>query len=73
MGMTRRQFTKVGLGAGATLAFGGVSAHPDPGILKKSIPSSGETIPVIGVGTNRYGVGDDAEKRAVLSEARPIP
>ena len=35
-------------------------------IIKKPIPSSGEEIPVIGIGTNRFDVGDDREALAML-------
>lgn len=35
-------------------------------IITKTIPSSGQKIPVIGIGTNRYGVGDDLEAQAGL-------
>ncbi len=41
-------------------------------LLTKAVPSSGEHIPVIGIGTNRYGVGNDTEAitplRAVLAK-----
>lgn len=70
MSITRRQFTQAGLGAGALLASGGhslVAAHHE--LLERPIPSSGETIPIVGVGTNRYGVGDDAATRQPLKES----
>ena len=35
-------------------------------MLRKPIPSSGEEIPIVGVGTNRYGVGNDQELRKPL-------
>jgi len=59
-GMTRREALKVGAVAGAGLAFGRVPAFAgtaDPMIadlISKPIPSSGELIPVIGIGTARY-------------------
>lgn len=69
MQFTRRQFTKLSIGSGAALALGPVPALADENLMLKAIPASGEKIPVIGVGTNRYGVGNDAEKRAALREA----
>jgi aryl-alcohol dehydrogenase-like predicted oxidoreductase len=70
MTITRREFSKVGLGAITLAALGGGRALAEPELLiKKAIPSSGETVPIIGLGTNRYGVGNDAEKRAVLRAA----
>ena len=38
-------------------------------VIKRVVPSSGEAIPVIGVGTNRYGVGNDQSARAPLKAA----
>lgn len=35
-------------------------------LIHKPIPSSGEEIPIIGIGTNRYGVGDDPQQLALL-------
>ncbi len=70
MKISRREFNKAGLGAMtlATLGGGTALAGQDE-LIKKAIPSSGEMLPIIGLGTNRYGVGDDAEKRAVLRAA----
>lgn len=39
-----------------------------PSLITKAIHSSGEQVPVIGIGTNRYGVGDDPEAQAPLKE-----
>ncbi len=65
--LTRRDFTKLGLGTAAITAAGGLPALADSHeLLKRAIPSSGETLPVIGLGTNRYGVGDDAAAREPL-------
>ena len=38
-------------------------------MIKKAIPSSGELIPIIGLGTNRYGVDESAASRAPLRAA----
>jgi aryl-alcohol dehydrogenase-like predicted oxidoreductase len=70
MKVTRRDFNKAGLGALSLAALGSGTALAGPkDLIRKVIPSSGEQVPVIGLGTNRYGVGDDAAKRAVLRAA----
>jgi len=70
MSITRRDFNKAGLGAMSLAALGGGSALAGPEhLIKKAIPSSGEMVPVIGLGTNRYGVGDDIAKRKLLKAA----
>lgn len=70
MPFSRRDFTKAGLAAAALSGTGLPSltlAGTD--LIQRAIPSSGETIPIIGAGTNRYGVGDDAELRKPLRAA----
>jgi len=70
MRISRREFNKAGLGAMTLAAFsGGTALAGQDELIKKAIPSTGELLPIIGLGTNRYGVGDDAEKRAVLRAA----
>ena len=70
MKITRRDFNKAGLGALSLAGMGGGAALAGPEhLIRKPIPASGETVPVIGLGTNRYGVGDDADKRALLRAA----
>jgi aryl-alcohol dehydrogenase-like predicted oxidoreductase len=70
MTISRRQFNKLGLGAITLATFGGGTALADKKeLIRKAIPSTGEMLPIIGLGTNRYGVGDDPEKRAVLRAA----
>ncbi len=65
----RRDFTKTALAAAGLVAAGAPSALAGPAsIIKRKIPSSGEAIPVIGLGTNRYGVGVSPEARAPLRE-----
>jgi aryl-alcohol dehydrogenase-like predicted oxidoreductase len=62
MKITRRHFTKLASGAGLTLGTGWRPLTADVDVLfRKPVPSSGELIPAIGIGTNRYVVGDDAE------------
>jgi diketogulonate reductase-like aldo/keto reductase len=69
--ITRRELLRV---AGASLVVGGLStwatgiAGTMPSI-RKSIPSSGEQLTVIGIGTwQTFHVGDDAGQRAPLRE-----
>ena len=70
MKISRRDFNAAGLATLSVATVGGVPAIAATSeLLQKPIPSSGELVPVIGLGTNRYGVGDDADKRAVLRAA----
>ena len=70
MTITRREFNKATLAAGSLLAGAGPTAFAGPAdIIKRPIPSTGEMIPIIGLGTNRYGRGDTAEGRAPLKDA----
>lgn len=70
MTITRREFNMAAIAAGALITSGGPAAFAGPaGVIKRPIPSSGEMIPVIGLGTNRYGVGDSEQARAPLQEA----
>ncbi len=53
MSLTRREMLKACAGAGAALALGrmeGAAQEPGP-LLTRTIPSSGETLPVIGLGS----------------------
>ncbi|NNC78277.1 MAG: aldo/keto reductase [Woeseiaceae bacterium] len=70
MGINRRQFTTAGLSVAGLAAISGPAAlAQSSGLLHKAIPSSGEKIPVVGLGTNRYGVGTSADVRAPLKAA----
>ena len=70
MKYNRREFTKSALAAGAAVAIGGNSVLAGPAdLIQKPIPSSGETIPVIGLGTVRYGVGESQAAREPLRAA----
>jgi aryl-alcohol dehydrogenase-like predicted oxidoreductase len=70
MTISRREAIKAG--AGAALALG-ASGRPagllaqSGNLIMKTIPSSGEQLPPIGIGTNRYGLRDD-EDRTPLRE-----
>ena len=68
--ISRRHFAKTTLAACCLIATRGPAALAGPAmIIKRRIPSSGELIPIIGLGTNRYGVGESADARAPLREA----
>ncbi len=60
MSYTRRAFLEFGAAAGANLLLGAQAARAQSELVTKPIPSSGERIPVVGVGTNRYRSGDAA-------------
>jgi diketogulonate reductase-like aldo/keto reductase len=70
--LTRRTFvgSVAGLGAAAALPALGQAQGPAPGpILKKPIPSTGEQIPVIGLGTwITFNVGSDEKLRAARAQ-----
>jgi diketogulonate reductase-like aldo/keto reductase len=69
--LSRRGFTRVGAGLSIGLSLGGlpslVLAQPASDPITKPIPSTGERLPVIGLGTNQYSV-DTAEAMAPLQE-----
>jgi len=68
--ISRREFTKTTVAACGLFATGGPGALASPGdVIRRKIPSSGEMIPIVGLGTNRYGVGPAVEERAPLREA----
>jgi len=73
MNPKRRAFVAAGVGVGAAslMQAAGVRAQTEP-LLQKKIPSSGESIPVIGIGTaRRYeGAQTKAEKAPLLETIR---
>ena len=73
MDVNRRNVIKAGFAFGASLALGagGVFAQTEP-LLQKAIPSSGESIPIIGIGTaRRYeNIKDETEKSSVREAVR---
>ncbi len=70
--ISRRSIMQGGLTAAVGLALGEGAMAADAGslpLITKEIPSSGEKLPVVGVGTNAYGVTapeDIAARREVL-------
>jgi aryl-alcohol dehydrogenase-like predicted oxidoreductase len=57
--LSRRDVLRAGIAGGAVIALGAtVAQSADAAPILKAIPSSGEKIPVIGLGTNAYGVTD---------------
>jgi len=67
MAITRRTLLEAGAAtaAAATLGADRLFAQ-EKALVQKTIPKSGERIPPIGIGTNRYGVGTSEEERAPL-------
>jgi aryl-alcohol dehydrogenase-like predicted oxidoreductase len=66
MTITRRDVLKLGAGAAAGVVGAGAQnarAQAGPGVtlVTRPIPSSGERLPVVGIGTNRYRTGSAAE------------
>ena len=60
--LSRRDVLCAGIAGGVAMALGAtVAQSADSAPILKAIPSSGEKIPVIGLGTNAYGVTDGAE------------
>ncbi len=76
---TRRDAIKAGLLAGAGLAVGRLPLAAEIGKasqlpqIMKSIPSTGEKIPVIGLGTNQYGVSTPEEMAPLREVLRQMP
>lgn len=67
MSVNRRQF--LGYSAGS-MGLGALGASPlraqTNSLVTKPIPKTGEHMPLIGIGTNQYGVGASEEERAPL-------
>lgn len=69
MGISRRQFTQTAAGAVALTALGPANLLAATGdLLRGKIASSGETLPIIGLGTNRFGVDESEASRAPLRD-----
>ena len=71
--ISRRRVLQGGVAAGVAATLGGslataANAPAKPGVLMRAIPSTGEKIPAVGVGTNAYGVTSAEE----LAELRKV-
>ncbi len=67
-GISRRELLRLALGAG-TLAFSGVAMAATSSLVRRPIPRTGESLPVIGLGTwQTFDVGRAESKRAPLRE-----
>ncbi|HWL47460.1 MAG TPA: aldo/keto reductase [Sphingomonadaceae bacterium] len=72
--ISRRTILHGSLAAGAGLMIGGwTPALAQDAPLTKPIPSSGERLPVIGIGTNAFGVTDTAEIAARREVLQNLP
>ena len=67
--MNRRDLLQGAAGATLALKTGGLGAQGS-GLLENPIPGTDETLPAIGIGTNRYAVGDDNENLQLLRTLR---
>lgn len=71
--MQRRELLTSALALGLATTLGGCATAPSSaggGLLRRAIPSSGERLPIIGVGTNNYSPAtpeERAARRAVLA------
>ncbi len=70
MKITRREMLQVSAGIGAALFLNRFPAFAQsPAILTRTIPSSGEVVPAVGLGSARtFNVGESAAERAPLKE-----
>jgi aryl-alcohol dehydrogenase-like predicted oxidoreductase len=69
--LNRREALLAALSVGTGMALSRTAFSADVSGLTKAIPSSGQKIPVIGIGTNNYNVADTDEvaaRRAVLEQ-----
>jgi len=75
--VSRRRLLQTGLVGGAGLALASRLAWAAEAaslpLITRSIPSTGEKIPVIGVGTNAYGVAAPEEVAAIKSVLQRMP
>lgn len=73
--LSRRGAMKLGIAAGAGVGLSQFALHAEEAgalpLITRAIPSSGKKIPVIGLGTNQYGVSTEEElapRRDVLRQ-----
>jgi aryl-alcohol dehydrogenase-like predicted oxidoreductase len=73
MGVTRREFVQLGMAAAMTASALPVGAAKELPLITRAIPSTGEKLPVVGLGTNRYGVTAAADLAARREVLRRLP
>ncbi len=66
MKISRREFSKAGLGALSLAVVGRAAVAGPEHMIRKAIPSTGELVPVIGLGTNRFGQRERDALKAAL-------
>lgn len=67
--LERRDFLKLLAAGGASITLPGLLHAEEGRLIQKAIPSSGEKLPVIGLGTSRvFEVGEDTSERQGLAE-----
>jgi aryl-alcohol dehydrogenase-like predicted oxidoreductase len=69
--LSRREVVQAGVLTGVIASLPATidvatAAVPSNAVISRVIPSSGERVPVMGIGTNRFGTADYAEVKAVL-------
>jgi aryl-alcohol dehydrogenase-like predicted oxidoreductase len=65
MKLTRRDVVKMGVSVGGSLVLGRRSILAQASeLIQRAIPSSGETVPVVGLGARNYRAGDSEAERA---------
>ena len=75
-GTTRRTFLELGIAAAAVCAAGRARAAGPGGageVLTRAIPSTGEKLPIVGLGTNRMGAATPEELAARREVLRRLP
>jgi aryl-alcohol dehydrogenase-like predicted oxidoreductase len=69
MQLSRRELLKAGFGMGASLCLPSASLLAQEGtVIQRKIPSSGESVPIIGIGTAHRYQGTTEAERAPLRE-----
>jgi aryl-alcohol dehydrogenase-like predicted oxidoreductase len=72
--LSRRQVIQAAAGIGAGMALSSLApAASSLPLITKPIPSTGERLPVIGIGTNQYGVSTVEELAARREVIRELP
>jgi aryl-alcohol dehydrogenase-like predicted oxidoreductase len=67
--MSRREFSRCAAALGIAGLLPALARGAEPAIVTRPIPSSGERVPAVGLGTARvFDVGDDASGRAALEQ-----